>query len=329
MLQRWFCLLAVSGVLWGVALADDPKTPPAKQDAQQETKTPKETFAAIQKDWNDKQGAFSKKYREAKAEDRQKLFETDYPKIQDYLARINALVEKWPDAPEAVEAGFWALSNGATGKDAAKVVEILKTKWLATASLDAISTRLRRYFVIASPDLHQALLNRVEKEGTDGKVVPVLIWVARHAQYGSPSESTKKANALLLEKFLDSKEIGQLCSSLADSQDPKTVEHLKNILEKNKHDDVKIQACLALGKQLGKVEATQPEAVKYLERAMNEFPNANKNVKNMAKNELFELRFLSIGKVAPDILGKDLDDKSFKLSDYRGKVVLLDFWGFW
>ena len=38
---------------------------------------------------------------------------------------------------------------------------------------------------------------------------------------------------------------------------------------------------------------------------------------------------LAIGKVAPDIIGEDLDDVSFKLSDYRGKVVVLDFWGDW
>lgn len=36
-----------------------------------------------------------------------------------------------------------------------------------------------------------------------------------------------------------------------------------------------------------------------------------------------------VGAVAPDIAGKDLDGVAFKLSDYRGKVVVLDFWGFW
>jgi cytochrome oxidase Cu insertion factor (SCO1/SenC/PrrC family) len=29
---------------------------------------------------------------------------------------------------------------------------------------------------------------------------------------------------------------------------------------------------------------------------------------------------------APEITGIDADGKQFKLSDYRGKVVLLDFW---
>lgn len=33
-----------------------------------------------------------------------------------------------------------------------------------------------------------------------------------------------------------------------------------------------------------------------------------------------------IGHLAPDIEGTDIDGVPFKLSDYRGKVVLLDFW---
>jgi cytochrome oxidase Cu insertion factor (SCO1/SenC/PrrC family) len=32
---------------------------------------------------------------------------------------------------------------------------------------------------------------------------------------------------------------------------------------------------------------------------------------------------------APEIEGQDIDGKKFKLSDYRGKVVVLDFWGNW
>ncbi|HKB35126.1 MAG TPA: redoxin domain-containing protein, partial [Gemmataceae bacterium] len=47
-----------------------------------------------------------------------------------------------------------------------------------------------------------------------------------------------------------------------------------------------------------------------------------------ANAELFEIRHLSVGKQAPDIEGEDQDGKRFKLSDYRGKVVLLDFWSF-
>jgi cytochrome oxidase Cu insertion factor (SCO1/SenC/PrrC family) len=36
-----------------------------------------------------------------------------------------------------------------------------------------------------------------------------------------------------------------------------------------------------------------------------------------------------VGQPAPEIEGEDQDGKPLKLSDYRGKVVLLDFWASW
>lgn len=38
---------------------------------------------------------------------------------------------------------------------------------------------------------------------------------------------------------------------------------------------------------------------------------------------------MNVGQLAPEIEGKDLDGIPFKLSDYRGKVVMLDFYGDW
>ncbi len=38
---------------------------------------------------------------------------------------------------------------------------------------------------------------------------------------------------------------------------------------------------------------------------------------------------LDIGQMAPEIQGKDLDGRPMKLGEFRGKVVVLDFWGFW
>ncbi len=35
------------------------------------------------------------------------------------------------------------------------------------------------------------------------------------------------------------------------------------------------------------------------------------------------------GAVAPELVGEDLDGIPLQLSAFRGKVVLLDFWGDW
>jgi hypothetical protein len=56
---------------------------------------------------------------------------------------------------------------------------------------------------------------------------------------------------------------------------------------------------------------------------------ANRTLGDTARAALLQMRKLAIGSVAPEIDAEDLDGVTFKLSDYRGKVVVLDFWGHW
>jgi hypothetical protein len=56
---------------------------------------------------------------------------------------------------------------------------------------------------------------------------------------------------------------------------------------------------------------------------------ANRTLGDAARVTLLQLRRVAIGKIAPEIDAEDLDGVRFKLSDYRGKVVVLDFWGHW
>jgi hypothetical protein len=119
---------------------------------------------------------------------------------------------------------------------------------------------------------------------------------------------------------------------------------LRALLEKDSRHEVQGQACFALA-QLLKRRADdlpaekEPEAVKtrkeseqLFERIVAKFADLKTfrgTMGEKAKNELFAIRFLSVGKPAPEIEGEDQDGVKFKLSDYRGKVVLLDFWGNW
>lgn len=68
---------------------------------------------------------------------------------------------------------------------------------------------------------------------------------------------------------------------------------------------------------------------KELAKVTYERGDKKRTIGEAADAELFEMRYLLPGKPAPDIEGEDIDGKRFKLSDYRGKVVLLDFWGDW
>jgi hypothetical protein len=70
------------------------------------------------------------------------------------------------------------------------------------------------------------------------------------------------------------------------------------------------------------------EGEKYLTMAIDLYAKGDRQ-RQEAEQELKSLRTLRVGKPAPEIKAGDLDGKEFKLSEYRGKVVLLDFWGNW
>ena len=69
------------------------------------------------------------------------------------------------------------------------------------------------------------------------------------------------------------------------------------------------------------------EARKALEALQKDYADAPEN-KN-AEQLFFELDHLQVDKEAPDFETVDQEMKKWKLSDYRGKVVVVDFWGFW
>ncbi len=48
-----------------------------------------------------------------------------------------------------------------------------------------------------------------------------------------------------------------------------------------------------------------------------------------AKGRLFQADYLVPGKTPPEVEAVDTDGKALKLADYRGKVLVLEFWGFW
>jgi hypothetical protein len=116
----------------------------------------------------------------------------------------------------------------------------------------------------------------------------------------------------------------------------------RSLLEKDTRPEVQGPACLTLAQMLKSradesattdpksADQARAEAEKLFERAADKFADVKSGfrgtVGSIAKRELFDLRHLSVGKSVPDVEGEDQDGQKFKLSDYKGKVVLLDFW---
>jgi len=146
--------------------------------------------------------------------------------------------------------------------------------------------------------------------------------VDRAAIYGS-----------LIEHHLESPDLGQAClATLYDSGD--AVEpFLESVFKKAGEAQAKAAAAYVLSYKLRRAgEDQQEKRVEYL-RAVVEHAGdlefRGRSIKAAAEGELFAAENLGIGKEAPEIEGEDTAGEAFKLSDYRGKVVVIDFWGDW
>jgi AhpC/TSA family protein len=198
------------------------------------------------------------------------------------------------------------------------------------------------------------------------QVINQELWLegnTRHPGRGNNDTETR-ALELLLRDHIRSDKLGEACRRAQYGFGKECETFLRTVMAKSPHRDVQGLACLRLAQFLdgrlkrldlikeqpdmakryeglfgkdyldGLLQQDRAKAVKEVE-AVFELADAKygdvkvpygDTVAERVKTELYEIRFLSIGKTAPDIEGDDQDGKRFKLSDYRGKVVLLYFW---
>ncbi len=170
-------------------------------------------------------------------------------------------------------------------------------------------------------------------KGTDAGV---RAWIQAFRLYlaSRNKEEAEKALGTILADGIESPALEELTRQLqwaSSSIGAKALEALRTMAEKSPHRGVKAAALFTLGAAIlsgGKgMEREQIEARKCLETVMKEY--ADTRYAKLAEGYLFELENLQVGKTAPDFEATDQDGKPFKLSDYRGKVVVIDFWGFW
>lgn len=136
---------------------------------------------------------------------------------------------------------------------------------------------------------------------------------------------------LLFSQYSNSPAI-ELVVPMATMNRAKAEPRLRKLL-RSPHARVKALATISLADYLARQNPEDTTEVEALYTSVMEdyadVEDARGPIADRAKNSLFEIQHLSIGKVAPDIAAADLDGVDFKLTDYRGKVVLLDFWGNW
>ncbi|HEV3080462.1 MAG TPA: redoxin domain-containing protein [Gemmataceae bacterium] len=209
------------------------------------------------------------------------------------------------------------------------------------AKTDAERQKVRAIYLRTRSEFTGRFLTFAEEHAKDEEALLALFHVL-HPDTEAEARYLDAAARLILKDHIASDRLTNppILQMVDDS--PAAERLLRGMLEKSPHRAIRAQAGLRLGLILngrahprqaavrppGNAAALAKEAEELFERVAREYVGIGE-LAEKAKSELFEMRHLAVGKTAPDIRGKDGDERDFKLSDYRGKVVVLDFWAEW
>lgn len=331
-------------VLWpAIRAGDDQKDKPS---------TLAEQYEALVKEYQQAQQDYMKEMRAAKtAEERQKIVQDKFPKFVGFLE----LAKKAPKDPAALDALIWIVQMGPTSKEAGEATDILIKDHIQSPRMAQVclSPGIRYGRTPPSEKLLRAVLENNPDAGAKGIACYVLAFRQEsQAQLAVSQKQTEKAAELHKEAVQlygrVAKEFAAVKAVQTQVLSPNSmapIKVLRMMVESAPNRELKGQGYYAIALRLkqdaenASEKDNAEEAAKLTKEAEDTFERVSKefadvkvdrgNLGDLTKRQLFEIRHLSIGREAPEVDGEDIDGKKFKLSDYRGKVLLLDFWGNW
>ena len=142
-----------------------------------------------------------------------------------------------------------------------------------------------------------------------------------------------------MSQYIDSDQINYILYSLIQSYSNEVPKLMHLVMLGSNKKENRHAAAFALASwkhRMMRMIVTHPDVVKFqtaelisMYNSIIDTPGMNERILKKSKAALYMLETFSIGCEAPEIIGTDHEDKEFKLSDYRGKVVLVDFWADW
>lgn len=156
-------------------------------------------------------------------------------------------------------------------------------------------------------------------------------------ELGLGDEETEKGLfKSIADHHLESEELPYLCEAISSHSTAACLEFMRIVSDKAKDPRAKAWGLFCLADQechkadTGE-KADLKKAEEYLERVIALVPEdeLEASPRGNAVHRLFTLQNLSIGKTCPEVELTDLQGNPVKLSDYKGKVVVLDLWATW
>ncbi len=276
----------------------DPHEPAQEEAAEDYSSLTKEESLEKVKElgeqFNHQLDEFRKKFQAAPAEEKAKL-RSEMPKPDALVEKFQKLAELHPQSDVEAQALLWIVQHQRSGEV-----------------------------------YDQSLAILVERHAGLTELKPIVMMM----QYQPPSAKTNE----FFQKLRDNgaaRELGAV-ATYAYLQYQKRAAELKTNLAENAETAKRYEE--AYGKEQVEflqqmTSLSEDELLAELEKLVAESGDVvlsgERTLASAIEGDIFELKFLQVGKEVPDIEGEDIDGTEFKLSDYRGKVVVIDFWGDW
>jgi len=288
----------------GFVAADPPKPPPKPT---MPAGTPAEQVQTLIKHFDDQWAELRKVYKEAQTEDERDKLEVMIPHAEDYGALLLKIAEDHPNDPAAVDALIWIVRN-ARGEP---------------NKVDTPQGRARAILIrnhLTSPKIGSFCASLINSNFDPGAVPLLRQVIEKHSDKSVQAQAIYALASLLQNRARFAESLAKVDKEMLDR-------FMKGYGAEGVEDVRRSDAAL----QKKEAEALFDRLVQDNEFAAALITRGGSQVKvgDLAARELFEIRHLQPGMPAPEITGTDLDGHAMKLSDFRGKVVLLDFWGHW
>lgn len=292
--------------------ADEPKTNASVSD----TKTTVEAsdpLGTLRREADDVDAAYADYLKAPAGDEKDRLWNTYTQTNDSVIPKILDGVGQFPNAPTAFGLLEWVVTNGRISAKSLRpyglqATEILREHYTLQTNISEIC----REFGFFGDPLNQSTVEFLQiasaknpdRAARGAATFALALLTKRKAEEISywetvpPSIYTNAGAQKARAAFLDG----------AKTRDPEAVlreaEQLFETVQTNYADVPNFQA----GPGLRQPEPTLGER---------------------ASVELYECQQLTVGKVAPEIQGEDIEGRKLRLSDYRGKVVIVSFWASW
>jgi thiol-disulfide isomerase/thioredoxin len=221
------------------------------------------------------------------------------PDGTSYAARFLAIAKQHPDDPVAVDALVRSIIVDFYGPHWKEAIERLRAKHLGSARIGPA-------------------LGMIAIDTTPPAVEPLLREVLRQ----NPSHSVRADTALALARHL--RRLAGEAENLREH--PDRFDHAASRFGLTYVTAMRNRDPASLRRES---EELYELAIREDARLSGDHDGPQSRPGEAARADLHSIRDLVACKLAPEVDGTDVDGKRMKLSDYRGKVVVLTFWATW